>query len=208
MAEDLSIYLKEKNITAEYLHSDVKTMDRIKIISDFRKGVYDILVGVNLLREGLDMPEVTLIGILDADKAGFLRSTTSLIQTIGRAARNDRGRVIVYMDRMTDALEKAIGETERRRDLQMDYNKKHGITPKTIRKTIHDITERMQSEHVKTVLNEIETDLAAFGGNIPKLIKYKKKAMTDAVKDLNFERAAIVRDEIIELEGRLGEDEI
>jgi len=138
----------------------------------------------------------------------FLRSTTSLIQTIGRAARNDRGRVIVYMDRMTDALEKAIGETERRRDLQMDYNKKHGITPKTIRKTIHDITERMQSEHVKTVLNEIETDLAAFGGNIPKLIKYKKKAMTDAVKDLNFERAAIVRDEIIELEGRLGEDEI
>jgi excinuclease ABC subunit B len=203
MAEDLSGYLKEKNIKAEYLHSDIKTMDRIKIISDFRKGDYDILVGVNLLREGLDMPEVTLIGILDADKAGFLRSETALVQTIGRAARNDRGKVIVYADYMTDALAKAISETDRRRTLQKKYNDKHGITPKTIKKAIRDITERLHSEHVKTVLGEIETDLIAFGGDIPKLIKYKKKAMNEAVKDLDFEKAAIVRDEIIELEGRL-----
>lgn len=205
MAEDLSIYLKEKNIKAEYLHSDIKTMDRIRIISEFRKGDYDVLVGVNLLREGLDMPEVTLIGILDADKAGFLRSETSLIQTIGRAARNDRGKVIVYADHMTDALGAAMSETARRRALQMEYNTKHGITPKTIKKNIHDITQRLHSEHVKTVLSEIETDLAAFGGNIKKLIKYKKKAMNEAVKGLDFERAAIVRDEIIELEGRLSE---
>lgn len=203
MAEDLSSYLKEKNIKAEYLHSDVKTMDRIKIITEFRKGEFDILIGVNLLREGLDMPEVTLIGILDADKAGFLRSKTSLIQTIGRAARNQDGRVIVYADHMTEALEFAVSETARRRTLQIAHNKKHGITPATIKKTIHDITERMQSEHVKTVLGEMETDLAAFGGNMKKLIKYKKRAMNDAVKDLDFERAAIVRDQIIELEGRL-----
>ncbi|MCI5051155.1 MAG: excinuclease ABC subunit UvrB [Candidatus Pacebacteria bacterium] len=203
MAEDLSTYLKDKGIKAEYLHSDVKTMDRIKIITEFRKGEFDILIGVNLLREGLDMPEVTLIGILDADKAGFLRSETSLIQTIGRAARNDRGRVIVYADIMTDSLQYAIDETARRRELQMAYNKEHGITPKTIKKNIKDITERMQSEHVETVINELDTDLAAFGGNIKKLIKYKKRAMNDAVSELDFERAAIVRDQIIELEGRL-----
>jgi len=205
MAEDLSIYLKDKNIKAEYLHSDVKTMDRIKIITEFRKGNFDILIGVNLLREGLDLPEVTLIGILDADKAGFLRSKTSLVQTIGRAARNDRGRVIVYADIMTEALQYAIDETSRRRSLQMEYNTEHGITPKTIQKTIHDITERMQSEHVQSVISELETDLAAFGGNLKKLIKYKKRAMNDAVSDLDFERAAIVRDQIIELEGRASE---
>jgi len=205
MAEDLSVYLKDKNIKAEYLHSDVKTMDRIKIITEFRKGNFDILIGVNLLREGLDLPEVTLIGILDADKAGFLRSKTSLVQTIGRAARNDRGRVIVYADIMTEALQYAIDETSRRRSLQMEYNTEHGITPKTIQKTIHDITERMQSEHVQSVISELETDLAAFGGNLKKLIKYKKRAMNDAVSDLDFERAAIVRDQIIELEGRASE---
>jgi excinuclease ABC subunit B len=205
MAEDLSVYLKEKEIKAEYLHSDVKTMDRIKIITEFRRGTFDILIGVNLLREGLDMPEVTLIGILDADKAGFLRSTTSLIQTIGRAARNDRGRVIVYMDQMTDALAFAISETDRRRSLQTEYNDAHGITPQTIQKTIHDITERMQSQHVQTVISELETDLKAFSGNFKKLIKYKKRAMNDAVSELDFERAAIVRDQIIELEGRLRE---
>jgi len=205
MAEDLSTYLKEKGIKAEYLHSDVKTMDRIKIITEFRKGEFDILIGVNLLREGLDMPEVTLIGILDADKAGFLRSETSLIQTIGRAARNDRGRVIVYADIMTDSLQYAINETARRRELQIAYNTEHGITPKTIKKAIKDITERMQSEHVETVLNELDTDLAAFGGNMKKLIKYKKRAMNDAVSELDFERAAIVRDQIIELEGRVKE---
>jgi excinuclease ABC subunit B len=205
MAEDLSTYLKDKDIKAEYLHSDVKTMDRIKIITEFRKGTFDILIGVNLLREGLDLPEVTLIGILDADKAGFLRSKTSLVQTIGRAARNSDGRVIVYADQMTEALEFAVSETARRRKLQQAHNKKNGITPETIKKTIHDITERMQSEHVKTVISELETDLAAFGGNMKKLIKYKKRAMNDAVADLDFERAAIVRDQLIELEGRVGE---
>ena len=206
MAEDLSLYLKDKNIRAEYLHSDVKTMDRIRIISEFRKGDFDILIGVNLLREGLDMPEVTLIGILDADKAGFLRSETSLIQTIGRAARNDRGRVIVYADMMTPALQAAIDETARRRALQDAYNQEHGITPKTIKKAIHDIRERMQSEHVQTVISELDTDIAAFGNDFKKLIKYKKRAMNEAVKDLDFERAAIVRDQIIELEGRMEEE--
>ncbi len=205
MAEDLSSYLKDREIKAEYLHSDVKTMDRIKIITEFRKGDFDILIGVNLLREGLDMPEVTLIGILDADKAGFLRSKTSLIQTIGRAARNQDGRVIVYADEMTEALEFAVTETARRRKLQIAHNKKHGITPATIKKTIHDITERMQSEHVQTVISELDTDLAAFGGNMKKLMKYKKRAMNDAVKELDFERAAIIRDQLIQLEGRLGE---
>jgi excinuclease ABC subunit B len=203
MAEDLSSYLKDKDIKAEYLHSDVKTMDRIRIISEFRRGEFDILIGVNLLREGLDIPEVTLIGILDADKAGFLRSETSLIQTIGRAARNDRGRVVVYADGMTDALESAISETERRRALQIAYNKKHGITPKTIQKTIKDITEKMLSEHEATVRAELETDLEIFNGNVRKLLKYKKKAMQEAAKELDFERAAIIRDEIIELEKRL-----
>ena len=202
MAEDLTDYLKDKEIKAAYIHSDVKTMERIEIITSFRRGEFDILIGVNLLREGLDMPEVTLIGILDADKAGFLRSVTSLIQTIGRAARNDRGRVIVYADKMTDALQASIDETNRRRKLQKTYNKKHGITPQTIQKAIKDITEQLRTDHVKNVLAELETDLEAFSGNIPKLIKYKKRAMNDAVKNLDFERAAIIRDEIIELENR------
>lgn len=200
MAEDLTDYLKDRNIRAEYLHSDVKTIDRIKIITDFRKGNFDILIGVNLLREGLDMPEVTLIGILDADKAGFLRSETSLIQTIGRAARNDRGRVIVYADHVTDALQFAIDETARRRALQMDYNKKHGITPKTIQKAIKDITEHLETKHQKTVVQELRDDLEAFGGNVKKLIKYKKRAMEDAAEKLDFERAAILRDELLALE--------
>ena len=203
MAEDLVDYLKDRGIKAEYLHSDVKTLDRIKIITEFRKGIFDILIGVNLLREGLDMPEVTLIGILDADKAGFLRSKTSLIQTIGRAARNDRGRVIVYADIMTDALAYAISETERRRAKQIAYNTEHGITPQTIRKHIKDITEHLETKHQKTVAREISEDLEAFGGNVKKLIKVKHKAMNDAVEKLDFERAAILRDEIIILESRL-----
>jgi excinuclease ABC subunit B len=200
MAEDLTEYLKEQNLNAAYIHSDVKTMERIEIITNFRRGEFDVLIGVNLLREGLDMPEVTLIGILDADKAGFLRSETSLIQTIGRAARNDRGRVIVYADEMTDALESAISETNRRRSLQMKYNEEHGITPQTIKKTIKDITEQLRTDHVKNVLAELSVDLEAFGGDIKKLLKYKKRAMNDAVKELDFERAAIIRDEMLELE--------
>lgn len=200
MAEDLTDYLKDKNIKTEYLHSDVKTIDRIKIITNFRKGNFDVLIGVNLLREGLDMPEVTLIGILDADKAGFLRSKTSLVQTIGRAARNDRGRVIVYADHMTEALEYALSETSRRRNIQIKYNKKNGITPKTIQKSIKDITEHLETKHDKTVVQEIHDDLIMFAGNIKKLIKYKRKGMNDAVEKLDFERAAILRDEILILE--------
>ncbi|MEK7077318.1 MAG: helicase-related protein, partial [Patescibacteria group bacterium] len=151
MAEDLSVYLKEKKIKAEYLHSEIKTMERIGILTDFRKGKFDVIVGVNLLREGLDLPEVSLIAILDADKEGFLRSETSLVQIIGRAARNVFGRVILYADTITGSMERAISETNRRRALQLAYNKKHGITPKTIEKKIHDITEALQSEHAKAV---------------------------------------------------------
>lgn len=196
MAEDLSEYLKEKKIKAEYIHSDVKTMDRIQILTDFRKGKFDIVVGVNLLREGLDLPEVELIGILDADKEGFLRSETSLIQTIGRAARNVDGHVILYADRITGSMERAIGETDRRRSIQVAYNTKHGITPKTIKKAIHDIIDQMRSEHEKTVHELLKIDKNRFDKEPKKLIKDKEKQMSDAVKVLDFETAAILRDEI------------
>lgn len=234
MAEDLSTYLKDKKVKAEYLHSDIKTIDRIRILTDFRKGKYDILVGVNLLREGLDLPEVALIGILDADKEGFLRSETSLIQTIGRAARNAEGRVILYADHITGSMERALKETIRRRNTQLAYNKAHGITPKTIMKNIKDITEELESEHGKAVNAELSLDLEVFkkayakelkldkskvtknktkDGNITevklhmsdeerstlvyeKIIKIKEKEMSKAVKELDFETAAILRDEI------------
>ena len=196
MAEDLSEYLKEKKIKAEYLHSGVKTIERIQILTDFRKGKFDIIVGVNLLREGLDLPEVELIGILDADKEGFLRSETSLIQTIGRAARNVNGRVILYADSVTGSMERAINETNRRRTLQLEYNKKHGITPKTIQKKIHDITDQIRSEHEKTVRELLKIDKNRFEKEPAKLIKEKEKQMNDAVKVLDFETAAILRDEI------------
>ncbi len=237
MAEDLSVYLKDKKIKSEYLHSDIKTMDRIKILTQFRKGEFDVLVGVNLLREGLDLPEVALIGILDADKEGFLRSDTALIQTIGRAARNSEGRVILYADSITGSMERALKETIRRRNTQLEYNKKHGITPKTILKKIHDITEAMESEHGKAVNAELSLDLEVFkrayaselksdkgkitkkdGGTevklhmsdeersslvYEKIIKIKEKEMNKAVKELDFETAAILRDEISVLKNRL-----
>lgn len=248
MAEDLSVYLKDKNIKAEYLHSDIKTMERIKILTRFRRGGkgepapsqaegfgsgFDVLVGVNLLREGLDLPEVALIGILDADKAGFLRSETSLIQTIGRAARNSEGRVILYADVLTDAMDFALKETARRRNIQLAYNKKHGITPKTISKKIKDITEELESEHGKAVNAELALDVELFkkvfakdksnkGKNesdsiknsmlsdeernkqvYEKIIKIKEKEMNKAVKELDFETAVILRDEIGVLKVRL-----
>jgi excinuclease ABC subunit B len=211
MAEDLSTYLKEKGVKAEYMHSDIKTIERIQIITKFRKGAFDVLVGVNLLREGLDMPEVSLIGILDADKEGFLRSEVSLIQTIGRAARNSDGRVILYADRITGSMERAMGETKRRRDVQLAYNKKHGITPKTISKAINDITEGMESDHAKAVNAELALDMELFAAvekaskgkkgrgkknPIEKLIALKEAEMKEAVKVLDFETAAILRDEI------------
>ncbi len=203
MAESLSEYLKEQGVKAEYLHSDIKTMERIQILTSFRRGEFDCLVGVNLLREGLDLPEVTLIGILDADKEGFLRSETSLIQTIGRAARNSRGRVILYADVMTGSLDRAIAETNRRRKIQEDYNKEYNITPTTIEKNIKDITEEMQSDHAKAVNMELSIDEKLFKKNPDKLIKLKEKAMREAVKVLDFETAAILRDEIEVLKNRL-----
>ncbi|MEI8129922.1 MAG: excinuclease ABC subunit UvrB [bacterium] len=200
MAEDLATYLKDKKIKAEYLHSEIKTIDRIRILTQFRKGEFDVLVGVNLLREGLDLPEVSFIGILDADKEGFLRSETSLIQTIGRAARNVDGHVILYADVMTGSLEKAIGETNRRRAIQVAYNTKHGITPMTIKKAIRDIAQELESEHEKALGEELSIDMAMIGAKGPKayakLIKIKEKEMSAAVKDLDFETAAILRDEI------------
>jgi excinuclease ABC subunit B len=199
MAEDLSEYLKEKGIKSEYLHSDIKTLERIEILTNFRKGKFDVLVGVNLLREGLDLPEVSFIGILDADKAGFLRSETSLIQIIGRAARNVNGRVILYADHVTSAMDYAINETSRRRALQTAYNTKHKITPKTIIKKIQDITDQLQSEHQKTVSSLIALDKKSFEKDPRKFIKQKEKQMSDAVKVLDFETAAILRDEIAQL---------
>lgn len=233
MAEDLSLYIKDKKIKAEYLHSDIKTMDRIKILTQFRKGEFDVLVGVNLLREGLDLPEVALIGILDADKEGFLRSETALIQTIGRAARNSEGRVILYADNLTGSLDRAIKETIRRRNIQLAFNKKHGFTPKTILKKIHDITEAMESEHGKIVNAELSLDLEVFKRAYKKelkkdkkgvrfeyekgalsdqeiesliyekIIKMKEKEMNKAVKELDFETAAILRDEIMVLKNKI-----
>ncbi len=200
MAEDLTQFLVEKKIKARYVHSDVKTIDRIEILTDFRKGVFDVLVGVNLLREGLDLPEVELVAILDADKEGFLRSDTSLIQTIGRAARNVRGRVILYADVMTGSLERAIGETNRRRAIQEAYNIKHHITPKTIEKRIHDIVADIERSRSRVVSELAEMDTTAYGGDIRKLIKDKRNQMHEAADKLDFETAALIRDEIQKLE--------
>lgn len=211
MAEDLSEFLKEKGIKTKYLHSDIETLERIQILTELRKGDFDVLVGVNLLREGLDLPEVSLIGILDADKEGFLRSRTALVQTIGRAARNINGRVILYADHMTDSLEYAIFETNRRRKIQEDYNKKHNITPTTIKKSIHDITASIQSSHEKTVKRMLSLDIDLDNvKNIKKkdikiILKRKEKDMEIAVQDLDFETAAILRDEIKAI-GKMVED--
>lgn len=204
MAEDLSVYLKEKKVKAEYLHSDVKTIDRIKILTAFRKGEFDCIVGVNLLREGLDLPEVTFIGVLDADKEGFLRSETSLIQIIGRAARNAAGRVVLYAETVTESMRRSMSETNRRRALQIAYNTAHGITPQTIKKNIHDITEAMESEHDKAVLANVRIDQEVFSKDPEKLIRLKEKEMQAAVKVLDFETAAILRDEIQALEESMG----
>ncbi len=201
MAEDLSQYLKEKGVRSEYLHSDVKTIDRIKVLTDFRKGTFECLVGVNLLREGLDLPEVSLVAILDADKEGFLRSETSLIQTIGRAARNVSGRVLLYADVLTGSLNAAIGETNRRRKIQIAHNKEYNITPTSIQKKIKDITEEIQSVHDKTLHDMLRIDNKLFEKDPVKLIKQKEKQMTEAVKELDFETAALLRDEIKMLKG-------
>lgn len=193
-AEDLAEYLKENKIKSEYLHSGVDTLDRIGILEDLRRGRFDVLVGVNLLREGLDLPEVSLVAILDADKEGFLRSETSLIQTIGRAARNVSGRVILYADRITGSMKKAIDETNRRRKIQSEYNKKHHITPKTIKKKIQSIVDHEINPQVGADFVRLET-LEDVNG----YIKNKEKEMKEAARNLDFEKAALIRDEIYQL---------
>ncbi len=196
MAEDLAEFLRQKNVRAEYLHSDVKTIERIELLTKFRRGEFDVLVGVNLLREGLDLPEVSLVGILDADKEGFLRSETSLIQTIGRAARNVNGRVILYADEMTDSMRRAIEETERRRAVQVMYNKKHHITPATIQKAIKNIAEELRSEHQKAVDQLFKVDQQRYQRAPTEVVKEKTKQMNEAVRRLDFETAALLRDEL------------
>ncbi len=200
MAEDLAEFLEGKGIKTKYIHSDVETLERIEILTDFRKGVFDCLVGVNLLREGLDLPEVELVAILDADKTGFLRSETALIQTIGRAARNVNGRVILYADIVTPALKYAIEETNRRRDKQLAYNAEHGITPQTIKKEIKSIADQLRSDHDETVGTLLKVDLELYKKNPRKVITEKRRQMNEAVAILDFETAAIIRDEIRALE--------
>lgn len=200
MAEDLSEFLSDKGIKTKYIHSDIDTIERIDTLTEFRRGNFDCLVGVNLLREGLDLPEVELVAILDADKTGFLRSETALIQTIGRAARNVNGRVILYADEMTDALNYAISETNRRREIQLAYNKEHDITPKTIAKEIKSIADQLRTEHDETVDTLLKVDMELFKKNPKKVLKEKRRQMEEAVAVLDFETAAILRDEIKHLE--------
>lgn len=202
MAEDLSEFLVERNISTKYIHSDIDTLERIDILTDFRKGEFDCLVGVNLLREGLDLPEVELVAILDADKAGFLRSETSLIQTIGRAARNIRGRVVLYADEMTGSLNYAISETNRRREIQLAFNREHNITPKTISKEIRSIADQLRTEHEEIVDMLLEMDMKLFQKNPNKVLREKRAQMEHAVKVLDFETAALLRDELRALEAK------
>jgi excinuclease ABC subunit B len=205
MAEDLAGYLKEKHMKVAYLHSDVETLDRITILSDLRRGAYDVVVGVNLLREGLDLPEVSLIGILDADKEGFLRSETSLIQTIGRAARNVNGLVVLYADRMTGSLQRALEETARRRKLQIEFNIEHGITPKTITKVIKDIRAELDRDADRDTSKILEIEISATSREIEEIITEKEEEMDKAAANLLFETAAILRDEITALKKELGQ---
>lgn len=203
MAEDLTEYLKEMGIRVRYLHSDIATIERVEIIRDLRAGVFDVLVGINLLREGLDMPEVSLVAILDADKEGFLRSDTSLIQTIGRAARNVHGRVIMYADRITDSMKRAIEETDRRRDIQQAYNEVHGITPQTIQKRVKDLIET--TKVAETVADYRVDKLSGISkADMQDMLVKLEKEMRQASKMLEFERAAELRDMMIELRQRLG----
>jgi excinuclease ABC subunit B len=203
MAEDLTAYMKELDIRVRYLHSDIITMERMKIIRSLRLGEFDVLVGINLLREGLDLPEVSLVAILDADKEGFLRSETSLIQTVGRAARNVDGKVIMYADDITDSMQRAISETNRRRKIQMDYNEKHGIEPQTIRKAIHEIIEAT-SVAEEPAKYGIKQDVEFMRkDDLLRLITALEEEMKDCARAMQYERAAELRDKIIELRRRL-----
>ncbi len=203
MAEDLADYLMELGVKVHYLHSEVETLERVGILRDLRTGVFDVVVGINLLREGLDLPEVSLVAILDADKEGFLRSATALIQTIGRAARNVNGKVIMYADKMTDSMTFAISETNRRRKKQNDYNIAHNIQPYTIIKAVHDITERLSFVPTMTAEGKggygTKHAPAMPEKEIKRLIGELEAQMRQAAKDLAFEEAALLRDQILDL---------
>ena len=206
MAEDLTDYYKEVGVRVKYLHSDIDTLERSEIIRDMRLDVFDVLVGINLLREGLDIPEVSLVAILDADKEGFLRSETSLIQTIGRAARNAEGRVIMYADKRTDSMDKAISETERRRKIQDAYNKEHGITPQTIKKAVRELI-RISSK-ADAGMEELQKDPEYMSEEeLQKQIAKIMKKMNQAAAELNFELAASLRDQMIKMKKILQEME-
>ena len=199
MAEDLTEYLHEQGIRVRYMHSDIDTIERIEIIRDLRLGAFDALVGINLLREGLDIPECALVAILDADKEGFLRSETSLIQTIGRAARNVDGKVILYADQMTGSMERAIAETNRRREKQVEYNTANGITPASIKKSIGDILNSVyERDHVLVEIggHDMTDDIISIGHNFEAVLADLETRMREAAADLNFEEAARLRDEV------------
>jgi len=201
MAEDLTDYFIQDGIKVRYLHSEIQSLERVEILRDLRLGEFDVLIGVNLLREGLDIPEVSLVVIMDADKEGFLRSETSLIQTIGRAARNACGEVIMYADNMTDSMKKAIEETERRRKIQMDYNKKYGIVPQTIKKPIENNLLSLVASYrnLEDIVAEEMVELNVDKKDLPKLIDKLEKDMKKAAKILDFERAAEIRDQLKKL---------
>ncbi len=205
MSEDLTDYLTNLGLKVRYLHSEIETIERVEILTQLRQGKFDVLVGINLLREGLDLPEVSLIAILDADKIGFLRSATSLIQTIGRAARNVNGKVIMYADRISDAMEAAIGETDRRRAIQLAYNEEHGITPQTIRKSIQDILIRQKEDRKRNEQLTVEILERNYNVMVPQqrnaLVRELEKLMLEHAKNLEYEEAAVVRDEIDRLKG-------
>jgi excinuclease ABC subunit B len=210
MAEDLAEYIEELGIKVHYLHSEVDTLERIGILRDLRLGVFDVIVGINLLREGLDLPEVSLVAILDADKEGFLRSDTALIQTIGRAARHINGRVIMYADRMTDSMKRAIDETTRRRAKQVLYNQEHGITPVSIHKAIRDMTDQLTPRAVSELRGEYKTPNkraeTASRGELQKVITELEAQMKEAARNLQFEQAAALRDEMYELRKVMADD--
>ena len=200
MAEDLTEYLHEQGIRVRYMHSDIDTIERIEVLRDLRLGAFDVLIGINLLREGLDIPECGLVAILDADKEGFLRSETSLIQTIGRAARNVDGRVIMYADKITGSMERAMRETERRRDKQMAYNQAHGITPQTVRKNVDDVLAGLWQGDTDQSRVTAKVDQPLVGANLAAHLEALRTQMRKAAENLEFEEAARLRDEVKRLE--------